>query len=507
MDNRKKALNNLLSSSVQQAVTIVIGLLIPRLVITGYGSETNGLLNSVNQFMVYLALFEAGVSSASVQALYKPIATDNRQEINAILSATHKYYLRTGVLYFGGLILASLLYPFLTDSALDYGTIAAVVFLSGITNGISFFFQGKYVVFLLAEGRAYVYTRVVTVITVLAGLSKVMLLYFGFNVTVVLAASFVIHLLSPVCIYRYIKREHSWISVKETPNSQAISQKNHVLIQQIASMVFHNTDVLILTVFCSLKVVSVYSLYKLVITNLENLLAILYNGFGFSLGQTYQVDKAKFTKQINVYETCYSVLAFTLFSAALHLLLPFMQLYTRGVTDINYCDPVLPWLFVSIALLTAMRSTSLYVINFAGHFRQTTPQTLLEAGLNLAISIGTAPVFGICGVLSGTIAALLYRTADVILYSNRKLLNRSPWKTLSIHLANLLVLVLLWWIYSGLDLTIQSYLSFAAVGAADVLVTFVLLLAVQCLLQPELRKWLRTAAEALLHRRKKKTAK
>ena len=47
------------------------------------------------------------------------------------------------------------------------------------------------------------------------------------------------------------------------------------------------------------------------------------------------------------------------------------------------------------------------------------------------------------GVLLGTIAALLYRTNDVIIYANWNILGRKPWKTYRRWIQNTIVMVLL----------------------------------------------------------------
>ena len=48
-------------------------------------------------------------------------------------------------------------------------------------------------------------------------------------------------------------------------------------------------------------------------------------------------------------------------------------------------------------------------------------------------------LIGIYGVLLGTIIALLYRMNDIIIYANKKILNRSPWKTYRILLTYFLI--------------------------------------------------------------------
>ena len=90
--NSKKSVLNILSSVFNQIFTIILGLIIPRLYLTTYGSEVNGLLNSIGQVFTYLTLLEAGVGTATLTSLYKPVAENDKTSISEIMAATHKFY-------------------------------------------------------------------------------------------------------------------------------------------------------------------------------------------------------------------------------------------------------------------------------------------------------------------------------------------------------------------------------------------------------------------------------
>lgn len=111
------------------------------------------------------------------------------------------------------------------------------------------------------------------------------------------------------------------------------------------------------------------------------------------------------------------------------MVLHFLKLYTAGITDVHYVDPLLPYLFVATYLLSNGRSAAQRVIEYAGHFKLTQNRSIVESIINIVVSLICVVRFGIYGVLCGTIAALLYRTNDMILYASRKLLNRSPMGT------------------------------------------------------------------------------
>ena len=462
-----------------QLITIALGLVLPRFFITSYGSEMNGLLNSVNQFLVYLGFFEAGVGAATTQALYKPIALGQKDQINGVLSATNIYYKKASLYYLCGLIAFSLIYALFVDTAVSFTQVFLIVLFSGMGNVVLFRLQGKYRLLLIADGRSYINSNIATVCVVLTSLNKILMIYMGCPVVWIVIATFAINLLQAAYILFYIRRHYNWLDLKVEPNNISIGQKNYVLVHEIANMVFSNTDVLLLTVFTDLKVVSVYSMYKLVIGHLESILKIINGSVGFAFGQTYQTDLEKYKKQINVFETVYSAVGFSLMSVALFLLPPFLTLYTDGISDINYVDQTVALLFVLIAVLTIMRQPMLNTISFAGHFKQTTPQTIAETVINLTVSITGVLWLGIYGVLLGTVAALLYRNIDVILYANKKLLNRSSIHTFTVYAINGILLVAMQPLYSLLFGNIGNYLDFAICGACLTVITVLVFLTAQ----------------------------
>ena len=292
--HKERVTKNVLFSVLGQIITISIGLLLPRIYMVNFGSEIHGLLNSANQYVVYLGLFEAGVGAVTLQALYKPVAENDKNSINSILSATNYYYKKTSIYYLIGLILLSIIYPFIVRSSLEYWLVFGTIFLSGAGNVIVFALQAKYRFLFEAEGKVYVMVNLNTIVTVLTGLSKILLVALGFNIIVVLLVSFLIHCLRTVYILFYIKKHYKWLNLNVEPNGQAISQKNYTLLHEISGLIFHNTDILILTAFCDLTVVSIYSIYKLIVTHLESILSIASNSFNYILGQAFQTDKEIF---------------------------------------------------------------------------------------------------------------------------------------------------------------------------------------------------------------------
>lgn len=87
----KKALKNIIYSLLLQFSTVICGFITPVLIISQYGSEVNGLISSITQFLAYIVLLESGVGPVLKAALYKPIAKKNVKEIKGLLKSSQKF--------------------------------------------------------------------------------------------------------------------------------------------------------------------------------------------------------------------------------------------------------------------------------------------------------------------------------------------------------------------------------------------------------------------------------
>ena len=57
----KLSIYNSMSAVILQIVNMVVNLILPKVMITVYGSSVNGLVTSVRQFISYFNLVEAGL--------------------------------------------------------------------------------------------------------------------------------------------------------------------------------------------------------------------------------------------------------------------------------------------------------------------------------------------------------------------------------------------------------------------------------------------------------------
>ena len=83
---KKKVMLNVGCTMLCQLVTFISGLIVPRLILSTFGSEANGLVSSITQFLNYIALVEGGIGSVVLTALYGPLAKKDDRKISSVLT-------------------------------------------------------------------------------------------------------------------------------------------------------------------------------------------------------------------------------------------------------------------------------------------------------------------------------------------------------------------------------------------------------------------------------------
>ncbi len=477
--NAKKISYNLFFGIGSQLLIAIVGIIVPKLFISNFGSEVNGFLSSINQVLTYIVLLEAGVGAATLQALFKPVAQDDRDSINGILSATSQFYTRTGLWYLGCVILLAIIFPLVVKSSIPVWQQVAIILITGSTGSIGYFLHAKFRILLNADGKLYVYTNAYTIMQLATSFSKVILILLGFNIVFVQLAHMILMVGLSLYIIWYTRRKYPWINLRVKPDKASISQKNSVLVHEVSQMIFNHTDVLLLTLLTNLKVVSVYTLFTMIVDIISTLIGNIHNGFSFRLGQIYNTDKKSFEKIFDSYETCYMAFSMVLYCVTYLFLLPFMRLYTAGVTDIDYLDKYLPILFVAIKFLTSSRALAGATISYAGHFKKTQWRSVFESILNLTVSISAILIlrsikvyYGIYGALFGTIAALLYRANDMIIYTRCRILHNSPLKSYTKWVVNLIGFGIMLLISQWIPIHADNYFTLLIYAAVYTLIAF-----------------------------------
>ena len=121
------------------------------------------------------------------------------------------------------------------------------------------------------------------------------------------------------------------------------------------------------------------------------------------------------------------------------MILPFVSIYTGGVTDVQYRQPLFAMLMIAGSYAYSIRHPFGCVVSAAGHYRQTNVGAVGEVVINLAVSLILVKPLGLIGVALGTFAAMSFRTLHTVWYLSKHILHRPVWRFLLRLGCNLLV--------------------------------------------------------------------
>lgn len=464
-DNKgRKVVTNIIVSTLSQSITLILGLLLPRLILTSWGSEYNGLINSVTTIMRYLALLEAGMGTATLQALYKSISKEDHQETSTVIVSAQYFYKRAAVIYAAAVIVIALAYPLLLDTEIDYWTIFLVIALQGCAGVISFTFRAAYQQLLNAEGKHYVISIITLLITILTYAAKIISITVFHDILIMQLLGVLIMGIQAIIYTAYFKRKYGWVDKKAKIDMTLLKNRKYYVIQQVAGLVFNSTDTLILSIFCGLKVTSVYTVYNMVYSALNMLIAIVRTSTNFVQGQAYHENKERFSEIYKAYTSLQVSLGSVLSSCGVILIISFIKLYTSGVDDIEYVNYLVPVLFSINIMLDCMRGASLAGANIAGKAHETTWRYIMEAGINLSVSLALVKPLGIVGVLLGTVTSGFWRSIDSIHYFYKNVLLEKPIKEYLFIIVNFALFGLAVIIHFNNIITADSYIQFVIWG-------------------------------------------
>ena len=423
----KNAIYNIGSNLILQFIAIIYGFIVPKIIISNYGSDVNGLVSSITQFLAYISLLESGFGPVVKSVLYKPIAKKNKKEIASILKTTEKFFRMISKIFLVYIFVLSVTYPLIVNNNFGYLYTLSLIVIISISTFAEYYFGMTYRLYLQAEQKTYIISIIQIISYILSTSLIIICAMFGTSIHVIKLVGCLSFVLRPMLQNMYVKRKYN-INFNYSTEEYKIKNKWDGLAQHIAAVIHGNTDITIITFFCKISEVSVYSVYYLVVKGIKTLIQSFTSGIDALFGNMLaNNEKENLEKKFNMYEVLYFMICTIAFTCSIILITPFISVYTKGITDVNYIRTTFGFLIVISEYIWAIRLPYSSVTLAAGHFKETRIGAWVECISNIVISIIFVFKFGIVGVAIGTIVAMTIRTCEFLYHTNKYILNRSIW--------------------------------------------------------------------------------
>lgn len=460
---KDKIVQNTASALVLYITTIISGFVLPRCILLRYGSDVNGLVNSIAQFLQVIMLLEFGVGTVTQTALYKPLADGDNNSISKIVASANRYYRKVALVLVGYIAVLCIVFPKTigkTYGTLYIDTLIIAMSISLFTQYVSGVVDG---VLLKADQKGYVVYYTQTITLILNTVTCVVMIYFGMSIQVVKIVTAAFFLLRPVILRLKVM---SLYDVKRDIeyDDEPIRQKWNGIAQHIAAFVMDGTDIIVLTVFSSLSDISVYSIYNMIVYGVKQLIITMTAGLQSAMGELWaKGDIENLEKLFNRVEWLIHTITAFVFGWISIIIVAFVSLYTKGIRDTNYIHYYFAFLITLANALHCIRLPYNLLILSAGHYKQTQYCYIIAAIANVVISVLLVNKYGLVGVTVGTLVALIYQLVWMVLYDSKNIVNCSI-KTFFKYFCTDIIII-----------TISFYISFQIGMMPDNFVNFIFL--------------------------------
>lgn len=415
---------NAFASISNELISIVSGLILPRLFLVAYGSNVNGLISSITQFFSFISLCELGIGPVIKASLYGPLAAKDDYKISCIVKSSRRFFHKVALILLFYTVVLSFLYPVIVLDEFNFFFTASLILIISIGYFMQYFFGLTNQLLLAANQQSYIQSFSSSIVIILNLLICAFCIIMGWSIQAAKLCSVLAFTLRPIILFFYVKKHYN-LSDSVEYSSEPIKQKWNGFSQHLATIIQDNTDVVILTLFSSLHNVSIYGIYYLIINGVKMVINSLLSGVSSYLGLLIALgDKKRLDSRFSFFEWLIHTISTILFSMASLLIVPFVACYTEGIEDANYIVPVFGYFISFCGWLRSIQIIYNLTIQNAGHFKQTQKWIIWEPVINIIISVAFVMQYGLIGVTIGTMISLLYRLFFLILYLKKHILNR-----------------------------------------------------------------------------------
>lgn len=375
------------------------------------GAEFIGLTGTLGNILGYLNLTELGISASIGYFLFKPLQSNNRQEVQDILSLLGYLYNRIGCIIFAGAFVISLFFPLIfSDSGLGLG-ISYFAFYSLLGSSLIGYFINYRQILLAADQKNYLVAIYLQSANLIKIALQIFLAYTYKNLYLWVGIEFLFGIIGCIILNWKINREYQWLKVDKKQGKQllkkypeVIIKTKQVFIHKIKDFVLVKSDELFIFFFVSLKMVAFYGNYMIIISKLISLFAAITSSVGASIGNLVaEGNKKQMLKVFWEYTTIQHTIAATLSFSLYNFLEPFI---THWLGAEYVMDHRILILLIAYIYITNSRG-AVDSFNYAHGLYADVWSAWAELIINISVTVICGLKWGIIGILLGKIASLV----------------------------------------------------------------------------------------------------
>lgn len=408
----KKGIKNSSVAMIYYVLSVLLGFVSRKIFIDCLGADILGLNSTAQNLLGFLNLAELGIGSAIAFTLYKPLAVNDRQTVEEIVTVQGWLYRKiANVVVIGACVLMCFFPKIFSNTGLPlwYAYTSFGVFL--YSSLLTYYTNFKQIL-LSANQEEYKITYSYKFVFLVQSFVQILAISFLPNPYIWwIVIHFVFATIAAWNLNRTIRKDYPNLRTnlargKELSNKYPIiiTKVKQLFVHRISLFVLNQTSSLIIFAYTTLKMVAVYNNYMLIINNVAMMLTSVFNGVTAGVGNLVAEGDKK--RILSVFNELFSSRFFfaSLFVFCLyHQVSPFVELWVGSEFVLSKITLLV---MLAIFYIRLTRTTIDAYISAYGLFHDIYAP-VIEAVLNLSLSFLFGYYWGITGVLSGALVSLV----------------------------------------------------------------------------------------------------
>lgn len=423
------------------------------------GAEFIGLTGMLMNIMSFLSVAELGIGTSIVYFLYKPLQEDNHEKINEVMSMlAYLYRCIGGIIGICG-ILVSLFFPWWFGHLTTGLPLVYFAFFSFLTTTVSAYVFNYKQLLVSANQKQYLVNAYFQTIAIVQSITQILLAWYYRNLWLWIIVGLVFTIIGIIVFNIRIRQLYPWLDInlkkgrenlKHYP--EVLKKTRQIFVQKIKDFILYRSDEILVGMFVSVVQVAFYGNYTIITSKLNFLVNILSDGINAGVGNLVAEGNEK-----NIMKVFWELTAvrFLIVGIVVFGLLLFIQPFVSCWFGHQYrlSDLIMYLLTFNIFIYLSRGVVENYIAAHGLYSDVWVAWT--ELGLNIAITLCLAPLYGIVGILLGKIISVFF---IAIFWKPYFLFSKGLHQSVSVYWRGMLPYYLIFVVFTGMTLVVRYLL-------------------------------------------------
>lgn len=474
----KNSILNFITDLVPLIILMFLGLYKSKFLITELAPNYVGLYQLFSQLLGYITIFEFGMTGALLYRFFVPVSQKDKKKISILFFSGKKVFSIISLVMFGFGILFALIIPFMIKDNPFSVWYILLTFLMYISTNIIYYLVVAYKTLLEAEQKKHITNIIIQTSDIVKSIVEIIVLIIFKNLVILLTVGIITSIISSIFIIIICKKYNPELVDTKKRDYEMLSDVKNLFVHKVAYLINNNVDLIIVTRGLGLVSVVIYSSYNFIVNMLRRITSRVYVSMVPSLGNLIVENKEQAKKVFFEINDLMFFLAIFLSAALFVSINPFINIWYEGEIFTSYG---LALGFSLIFFVNIVIQPLLAFTDAGGCFKETKKCAILEAVINLTLSLILFKPLGVFGILLATFIG--YTISDNIIRAKiicNNLLKTSTKKyyfdLIFYEFVTLILLIIEYLIFRNIEInSIFNWLLISGVNCIGLLIALLLL--------------------------------